>query len=170
MAWLWSTHRDAIGAVADPWTPAERLARLLAGSNPTFEAGWHRYISSDPSVSPVGTPLPRPVQPTSIPDQPLGRIRRAVAAAHRVEPAQLGCRGPARRSFVQLATDQGWRDAAHLAEACSASIWTVRRLRAVADAAGLDAGRLCLGDDRLLQPYRLLLRSADRGPGVPESA
>ena len=166
MAWLWSTHRDAIGAVADPWPPDEGLAPFVAGS----VEGWHRYVSSDPSVSPVGSPLPCPAEPASIPTYPLGRIRRAAAAAFRAGLFEVSRRGPARQVFVQLATEQGWRDTGHLAEACGASLWTVRRLRRGSAGPGLAASRLCLGDDRLLQPHRLLLVSANRVSGLPQSA
>jgi REP element-mobilizing transposase RayT len=39
LAWPWSTHRDAVGAVAEPWVPAPMLARELARPATASRAG-----------------------------------------------------------------------------------------------------------------------------------
>ncbi len=58
MSWLWSTHRDVIGARVDPWVGADKLAAALGRPDPDFTTWFHRYVSSDPTVAVSGTPLP----------------------------------------------------------------------------------------------------------------
>ncbi len=53
LAWEWSTHLDSLGFVFEPWVPWSRI-KGLAGS----QGGWHRYVSSDPSACPAGSPAP----------------------------------------------------------------------------------------------------------------
>ncbi|HHH31679.1 MAG TPA: hypothetical protein ENK57_25480, partial [Polyangiaceae bacterium] len=58
--WLWSTHREVLGAVRDPWVTAQAVATALGTSTRGFAARHHRYVSGDPSVAVAGTPVPTP--------------------------------------------------------------------------------------------------------------
>ncbi len=149
LEWVWSTHRDIVGAVVDPWISAARLARVLSESPAGFAARWHAYVSGDPAVVVGGTPFPHPSRPASVATHSLGRILAATAAAHRVPIVRLAQRGPARGTFFALARASGWRDVSALARAVSVSRKTAwRHHRSVSDAHA--AAWLCLGDARLL--------------------
>lgn len=83
LAWVFSTHRDVVGAIADPWIDADRLAIAIARRGDGFGAWYHRYVSADPSVCTRGTEPPQPAEPTVMPSTPLARIADAVQAALR---------------------------------------------------------------------------------------
>jgi hypothetical protein len=149
LSWLWSTHRDATGAVVDPWVCASRLADALGVRVSGFEAAHHLYVSGDPCVRVEGTPAPAPVAPTDTPAVPLEAIAVAAATALRVPLAPIMTRPAARRLFVQLARHQGWRDARLVGRRCGLEPVQVRYLLRQ-PAAGLAASALCLGDQRLV--------------------
>jgi hypothetical protein len=112
----------------------------------------HRYVSSDSSVAVDGTPAPVGMQSSAFPAIAIEVIRRAALSA---TPWSL----PAlrRRLIVELAADQGWRDARVVAEAAGFSPRSARRLLAEASEAPMArAVRLCLADPRLLLPTALL--------------
>ncbi len=160
LEWVWSTHREVMGAVVDPWTDADRIAVRLGPGRWRSADDWHRYVSSDFTVSPGGTPVPGAVtaaepsrSATVLPTHTLGRIADAVAAAMRCRRANIRRRGVARALFVALARRQGWSDRARLAEMCGTS----RRAVDLAADRGVDPGAfraaiLCLSDSRLLIP------------------
>jgi hypothetical protein len=150
LCWLFSTHRDVVGAVFDPWIDAERLAAALGRPLPGFVDWYHRYVSSDPGVDIRGTPPPRPMAPTDVPTLPLATIVRAVAAAHRVRPSAIRRATISRRHFVGLAVEHGWRNLDQLASACDCTTRAIRHIVAHADPGALAPARLCLGDARLL--------------------
>jgi hypothetical protein len=147
LAWLFSTHRDVVGATTDPWVDARRLARALGRPYRDFLAWYHAYVSADPSVSVAGTPLPRPTSPSEFTRIPLGRIAAAAAAATRSRPEEIRTTGLTRRLFVGLAREQGWRSTETLARACACSPRTIQRISHV----DVSPARLCLGDPRLLR-------------------
>lgn len=156
LAWPWSTHRDVVGAIADPWVTRSGLARAL-GRSPEGVTRWiHRYVSSDPSVSVRGTPLPAAPDRATLPTLPLGAAITAAAAATRSTEARARLRTPTRELFLGLAQHSGWRDVVLLAQATGMTPRGVRRsLRrnaALSDDLlddALRAGSLCLGDPRL---------------------
>jgi hypothetical protein len=150
LSWIWSTHRDVVGAAAEPWVTGGRLARVLGASESGFAINFHAYVSGDPSVSTSGTPAPRPAAPSVIPSALLDEVARAAAAAWRVTPSAIRSRTPARRLFVQLARVVGWRDTRLLADECGVTLDAVHRLEHL-PGIGLDAGLMCLGDARLRQ-------------------
>lgn len=150
LAWPWSTHRDAVGAVADPWVTAAGLARALARAREGFEGWLHRYVSADPTVAVEGTPLPAVAPASSITTFPLRDIARAAAAATRARPADICRPGATRDLFLRLAARDGWRDAARLALICRLTAHGVRKNLRNGDVPDLDAAALCLGDPRLL--------------------
>jgi hypothetical protein len=154
LEWLWSTHRDVVGAVAEPWVAAPRLARLLDENARSFAESFHRYVSSDKACDARGTPAPRPPRPSECARFPLERIMTAAAAATRQPLEAARTRGPTRTAFIQLAVRQGWTDARVLARACGVTTRGIRNLRATESPDLVAAAALCLGDDRLLSPWR----------------
>ena len=149
LSWPWSTHRDVVGAIVDPWVDAARLADAVGRSRSGFVAWYHRYVSGDPSVAVDGTPIPNAARPSAISRVPLSTIADAAAAALRRTPAMLQQRGPMRTLFVQLAAEQGWTDCAQLAAIAKCSPRSIARLIASPRPDLLAPGRLCLGDGRL---------------------
>lgn len=154
LTWEWSTHRDVMGAIVDPWVTAERLAGALHRRTSGFTDWYHRYVSADPSVAVDGTPSPSPAGPAALPHVPLQRIVEAVQAALRCPADAVRRRGPARHLFVLLATEQGWTDRGRLAAVCQCSPRTVGELIRRPQESLLPAARLCLGDPRLTQAPR----------------
>ena len=155
LSWFWSTHRDVVGAVVRPWVDATRLAGALEQPADGFQLRHHAYVSSDPSASVVGTPPPEPAEPTRISRQPLVDVSTAVLAASRARPEALQLRSPVRRTFIHLAARQGWGDPSRLAAHCGMTVESVRsELRRHQPTSCVAAAALCLGDDRLLRPYR----------------
>jgi len=150
LAWPWSTHRDAVGAVAEPWVTAATLARELARPRNGFEGWLHRYVSADPSVAVTGTPFPVVAPASRLTTFPLLDIARAAAAATRAQPADICWPGATRDLFLRLAARDGWRDAARLAVACDMTPHGVRKNLRKKGVPGLDAAALSLGDPRLL--------------------
>ena len=164
LAWLWSTHRDVMGAVADPWIDGGRIATRLGPRRWHSKEAWHRYVSSDFAVSAGGTPPPEGMRAADEPTHTLGDIAAAVATALRVAPGAVKRKGPARRLFLALAYRQGWRDTALLARVLDISKRSVRRLlRPCSGDADLEAAALCLGDLRLCPRRPSRLQRPDSG-------
>jgi len=151
LEWLWSTHRDLVGAVADPWVTADSLARALGRHEEGFIERFHAYVSGDPSVAVAGTRMPGPARAQPVPLEPLERIAAAAVAATRGTFADLERKGATRRLFVLLARHQGWRDTSLIASMCNMTPRNVRYVTRVRDPELLAAGALCLGDERLLR-------------------
>jgi hypothetical protein len=154
LEWLWSTHRDVVGAVVDPWVTAESLARALGRHQDGFVERFHAYVSGDPSVNVAGTRPPMPAREQPVPREPLESIAAAAVAATRGTFADLERRGATRRLFVLLARHQGWRDTSLIASMCDMTPRTIRRLAHADDLELLAAGAMCLGDDRLLRAVK----------------
>jgi len=83
LSWLWSTHRDVMGASSAPWVTPERLARALGERVEGFAERHHAYVSADPSAAVAGTPPPRP---RAVLDADLPSVARAAALSTRGEP------------------------------------------------------------------------------------
>jgi hypothetical protein len=162
LEWLWTSHRDAVGAVDDPWVDAARLAASLRWPMRGFIARYHGYVSADPSTRVEGTPLPHAAAAWGWPVVALGVIVLASAACHRCLPTDVHRRGPVRDTFLALARECGWRDTATLARVANlcpdAVRWHARRGEPPPTAAWL-----CLGDSRLLAPLRPALRGLAEG-------
>lgn len=172
LEWPWTTHRDVMGAVVDPWIDVERLAKALCTSAEKLRAKWHNYVSGDPSVSISGTPPPEPAAATAVPTRPLHEILCAVAAALRVPVNRLRYDARARPLVVALARSQGWTDNARLATALDTSVRNIQRT-GPADPAALRAVELCLGDRRLWAAFERdepVVRGGDRFPGAKRRA
>ena len=126
LAWLWSTHRDLVGAVVEPWVATEAVARALQTSAIGFGARHHAYVSSDPSVAVDGTPFPIAATASARDAYPLDTILSAARAATRASPEAIRTRTPARMLFLDLARATGWRNAKLVGETCAAGMSTVR--------------------------------------------
>lgn len=160
LRWLWSTHRDVVGAIAEPVVDVSRLRDTIQFRGGDFVEWLHRYVSSDPSVRVDGTPLPRAAPVRVIPEVPLGAIARAAAFATRTPLSALRRRGPARQLFFALAAHQGWRDTDMLAQVTGLTPNAIRRARErPIPAHHLRAATLVLNDPRLLRP----------GPNAPQT-
>ncbi|HWB77476.1 MAG TPA: hypothetical protein VG755_21060 [Nannocystaceae bacterium] len=149
LAWMWSTHRDVVGAAVDPWVSATRLADALGRSAEGFGERHHAYVSGDPHAHVSGTPYPQPAAPTLLPHHGLRVVAEAATSAFRQPVAAIRSSAEARALFVALAYEQGWGHAAKLAEVCGCSPKTIRRHASAVDAAAMPAARLCMGDERL---------------------
>ena len=149
LEWPWSTHRDVVGAIADPWVPADRLAWAVGREPAGFGRWFHEHASRDRSVALDGTRSPRAAAPMKAPMHSLADICRAAASATRGRPRDITRPGPTRAMFVALAQTQSWPSRRQLAEVCKADPSTIWRLSQT-EPNGLDAGLLCLGDRRLL--------------------
>jgi hypothetical protein len=151
LEWPWSTHRDVVGAVAQPWVTADGLADALRLPRHDFERAHHAYVSADPTAAVDGTPFPTAAARTTTPRASLADVVRAAVSATRATPLDVQRPGATRSLFIQLAFSQGWRDQSQLAEVCNTTTRTIRNHRQTSDQALLGAGLLCLGDRRLLQ-------------------
>jgi REP element-mobilizing transposase RayT len=99
LAWPFSTHRDRVGFAARPLVAVDR-----------DPAGFHAFVSGDPSVDPAGTPLPS----RQFRDLSVHEVADAVCSVFRVPSGRLSERHAARASFAKVAWHSGIRDAEQL--------------------------------------------------------
>jgi hypothetical protein len=151
LEWLWTTHRDIVGAVVDPWVTPEHVARAVGDRRPDFLARHHAFVSADRAVCVAGTAVPRRTPPSAFGTRPLPRLAAAAAAATRSTLACLEARTQARHLFVLLAQRDGWGDTHAIAAWCQITPRAVRALRRPLEPTVLAAGVLCAGDDRLVR-------------------
>lgn len=144
--WLWSTHREVLGAVRDPWVTAGAIVAVLGTATRGFAARHHRYVSGDPSVAVAGTPVPTPHDGTPT-TYSVAEACAASVAAVRGAPDALTRPGPARRQLFALANAARWPTAV-VAEACELHPGTVRDQRRRRTPVH-EATLMCLGDRRL---------------------
>ena len=150
LAWNFTTHRDVMGAIANPWVMPEDLARAMDWSLQEFQARFHAYVSGDPSVDVRGTPPPQPATPCDVAEIPLRNLIRAVASCTRTRPEAVTRPGLPRTLRVPLALVLGWRDHRLLARVIQTTERSVRRIAAAPlDSRVLRAALLCAGDARL---------------------
>ena len=134
----WSTHRDAVGAIADPWVTAQTILAACVVDAADPGAWLHRYVSSDPHVAVTGTPMPVGGLPATIDE-----ARVAACAAHRADADTVRRRGPVRATFLGLVAAAGL----DLAAACAEARIEQRSGRVAP--APPHAALLCAGDERL---------------------
>jgi hypothetical protein len=171
LEWLWSTHRDVVGAVADPWVTSSRLAAALGRPAAGFTRAHHAYVSADSAVRVDGTVLPRPATPSTMAAFGLEQLCAAALAATRSRAEALQRRTLTRHLLVRLAYRYrcGWPRA--LAALCHISSQAVRALRDSALERGvLEAAELCLGDRRLLEAAAREASRACAGVGKQDPA
>jgi hypothetical protein len=139
LSWEWSTHRDAIGAIEDPWVTAAAIAEAARVPTDDPVAWLHAYVSGDPHVAVAGTPLPAAAVAIDV-----DRAIVSALATHRTTRVALESRGPARATFLGLARHAG------LDPTTAAQIAGVATRAARLAPEPSTAALLCAGDDRLL--------------------
>ena len=153
LAWPWSTYRDVMGAIADPWVTDARVAALVGRPLATFRPWFHRYVSSDPSCNVAGSPAPRGSSLAELGAAPLAWIADAAASSSRGCRDDVRRRSPTRALFLAAAQHAHAHAPARLADACGITRRAVHASRAHAadprSTRSLEAALLCLGDDRL---------------------
>jgi hypothetical protein len=151
--WTWSTHREVLGAVVDPWVDAVWLAGQLGADSGDFARWLHGYVSGDPSVAIEGTPLPIAAPVSRVARIPLAEIGYATAAATRAPLADLRRRTRTRRLFICVAREQGWTRAPELAAVCGVTKRAIFKVWSSDPPPGIQAVLLCLGDRRLTRAF-----------------
>lgn len=142
LAWPWSTYRDVVGAIADPWVCELRLASHLRAEPAGFAQFFHD------SIGPRGFPKPAHAGARYSTDA----IACAAAAATRTAVDNIRCEGPARSLFIRLLADFTALCNQDLASMADVSVRTVNRVLNQDREQMMSAGRLCLGDTRLRPP------------------
>lgn len=158
LEWVWTTHRDVMGAVDDPWISEERMVRVLGQSSEAH----HRYVSADPSSHVAGTPPPR----LHDGDPRRYSIDDALAAAIAGVRGQLGDitrPGPAREQFFALARRAEWR-ARCLSSLCRLEVKTIHKYLRRAGTPTAATLR-CLGTPRLTSYLSRAERAGDEFGG-----
>ncbi|MEQ9323731.1 MAG: hypothetical protein RIF41_31500 [Polyangiaceae bacterium] len=149
LAWSWSTLRDSIGAIADPWVPAERLAVAFGWpKGADLPERLHRYACLDDHVAPDARSFPRLEPPRSAPTSTVDEVLHAALATTRLPAPAQRQRTAARRIANGLCYRQGWRIPTQLAPIFGVHPHTVSRIAAAASNGELEAAALCL-DRRL---------------------
>jgi hypothetical protein len=134
LAWPFSTHRDSVGLVASPvCRPARNPARF------------HSWVSSDPTVKVVGTPLP--VESRAAAGAQLVDVLNAVSAVTRTTAARLKRPGAPRDLLIGLCRALTACSAGDIAAFAAVHATTVYRAAAPPPAL-LGTVRRVLGDPR----------------------
>jgi hypothetical protein len=149
LAWPWSTHRDVVGAIIDPWVDATHLAAALGRKQHNFRERFHRYVSSDHWVHVDGTPLPESAPSSLVRTGELRDIASAALAATRSNALALRSRGRARTAFIGLAYHCGWREPSTISQICGVHPKGVSRTARACPPEWLEAAAFCLHDARL---------------------
>lgn len=152
LQWWWSTLRDTIGAVADPWVPAERLARALGWSQTVDIARrFHAYATRDDHVAPEARTFPEPPAASVIPECSVPDALEAALQATRSPREALQRKSAARRIGVGLLYRQGWTFPRRLAPHFGVHSTSVSRIASTASSEETQAAARCL-DPRLRSP------------------
>lgn len=146
--WVWSTYRDVMGAAAEPWVDARRLARRLGEREVGFEERFRRYVTTDGRVGEAARKPYVAALPVEAPTHGLEEIAIAVAASLRCSPEEIRRKGLARQASLELARSQGWSGGQALADACGVTTRAIRKGAAGVDDDVSRAGLVCLGSRR----------------------
>lgn len=153
LAWSWSTLRDSIGAVVDPWVPAERLAVAFGWPRGgDLRERLHGYAVRDEDVVVEARVFPRRPSSREAPVGSLEEILRAALAATRSPREALRARSVARRVAIGLCYRQGWSHPAQLAPIFDVHPNTVCRIARSASNEEVEAAALCLDARLQLDP------------------
>jgi REP element-mobilizing transposase RayT len=155
LAWEWSTHREAVGAAASDWLDKKLLAQALQTGDRSFARVFHQYVSGDPTVHVLGTPLPRVFQPSEL-IVPGPALIKAVSQASR----GLDDERAVRRGAVLFGKEMGIQRLDGLARACGVSVRTVRNV--LNEAKGAQGGQMSEREARLLKATTMLLSAPER--------
>ncbi len=146
LAWPLSTHRDRCGLVVRP-----AVRRSLD------PAGYHRYVSSDPTVHVAGTPLPDGTGIRAWDASALPVLRDAVSSALRMTIDGTHRKGRARSLLLRCARVLTTASLSEIGAATGVSRQAVGNVRPTADAATHLVARIA-GDPRFGGLYDVDLR------------
>ncbi len=106
LQWEWSTHAAWLGLSLPSFPSIPRWRDRLGFQGATGLENFHRYISSDPTVHPLGSPLPptRP-QEMSLAAIDLEAASRAYARLLRLDLADVLSKGRRRTHFISVLTE-----------------------------------------------------------------
>jgi hypothetical protein len=155
LAWPWSTYRDVMGAIAEPWVTDARIAALVGRPCAGFRDSFHRYVSADPACNVAGSPGVRSATAVELAGAPLAWLADAAAAATRGAPDDVRRRSSTRAVFLALASRAGSHSPLRLARASAITPSGVHACWSK-ETNPLDSALLCLGDARLRIPSRRL--------------
>lgn len=150
LAWRWSTLRDAVGAVVDPWVAAERVGKAM-GFARDRAAQILAYAVRDEYVD-ASARLPQAPPATDLPDGPLENVLWAALEATRAAPPALVRKTLARRIAIGLAYRQGWNFPTRLGHRLSLRPSSVCRIALRVAPADVEAAARCL--DPRMRPIR----------------
>jgi hypothetical protein len=156
LEWPWSTYRDLFGSTVNPWMSSNQLSKILGEKEVGFETRFHQYVSSDPSVSVVGTPAPKTSTPKLFAEEGIMEILNAASSALRRPVSDIRRQGPLRDLFVHLACQRGWRKPTVLSEICGITPRAIQKIISTKSPDGVNAALLCLGDKRLRETPAIL--------------
>lgn len=101
IAWEWSTHRDYMGATIQPWPEVPSALGLLDFSTRSDgRAEFHRYVSADPTVNPVGTHAPATPRRPLVLD--IAAVEKAAEMICRQWPGRFHRKGTLRAQLMHL--------------------------------------------------------------------
>lgn len=101
LEWKWSTHRDYFNLNSNPQVDVTSAIRLLGYPvTPKGLSEFHKYISSDPSVHPIGTPVP--ADPGKCEILNLGAAEIAAATAIRTAYSAFRVKGKLRSQLMRV--------------------------------------------------------------------
>jgi hypothetical protein len=103
LQWEWSTHRDLLGLVQNPWVKADTLQEALGYESPSFVENFHRYVCREDCVSPSAQKMPRAQKQGWIELGSLTDLEEAYAIYRKIPKQHCKQRGPARTELLQLA-------------------------------------------------------------------
>jgi REP element-mobilizing transposase RayT len=150
LQWEWSTHRDMLGTVLDPWVTANEVAKVLRSGPKEAPREIHRYVSSDPTVSLIGTPFPRAPGPEDRFVVSLRTLTDCIAQMTRAEQSRVFVRGTARVHALQIAWSLRCFDAAEILDYFEVSRATAARAKAIElPTKSIAMAKLILADSRL---------------------
>lgn len=159
LVWPWSTLRDAVGAIIDPWTPAARVVHAFGWADARFpEHRLHAYATRDEHVSRGARLFPEVASPRT---SSLKAVQLAALAATRARPEALRRRGRPRRVMVGLAYQQGWDRPQRLAEQLGVHPDSVSRIARSTHSDETGVAALCL-DPRLQRGPEVVEQSVQR--------
>ncbi len=151
LRWLWSTLRDVVGAVVDPWVSVPDLAAAMGRRTEGFERWFLEWVTVGPGGEPGSVRVPVPAVPTAVPRMGLDDLLAAVEAATRCDRRDVRRKRLVRWLFVALARRQGWRDVRALGHVAGVHPRSIYRIGQQPPRRVLEAVERCLGDARLLR-------------------
>lgn len=167
LEWIWSTHRDVVGAIADPWVDAGHLLDLMGMPDVCSPEQFHRWIMLSDRVPINPTPFPKFPAPGLAGQFTIREAAQAAASAYRIDVRRLFKHRSARALFVEICRVYGWDDIEQMTAALSISRRTIWRDRNSPPGESITAaGALYLGDPRLSHPQ---IEWPSRRPTKPDT-